>query len=105
MQLVRILYGFLVVALTAQLPAYCQDPAEPRVVRHAYQTAAYSEPFRRRCSSLTMAYLANLAKRNRMTSIQRAIDAGRSAETTRRAYQTKHRGTGLEAGTRRAYST
>jgi hypothetical protein len=74
-------------------------------IRHAYQTASYSESFRQKCSRITNIYLDNMAKRNSRSSLIKAIEAGRAEEGARRAYYTRHRVTAPDSGTRRAYQT
>lgn len=75
-------------------------------VRHAYQTARYSENVRRRYAPVAIRYVQFINySRGKRTSLDRAIEAGRTAEGARRAYYTRHRGTGFDGGTRRAYSS
>ncbi len=44
-------------------------------IRHAYQTASYSESFRQKCSRITNIYLENMARRNSRSSLIKAIEA------------------------------
>jgi len=74
-------------------------------IRHAYQTASYSESFRQKCSRITNIYLENMARRNSRSSLIKAIEAGRAEEGARRAYYTRHHVATPDSGTRRAYQT
>jgi hypothetical protein len=97
---------------SSSLPALSQvEPAPAQAgIRHAYQTAPYTESFRKRYASLTAQYLAAIAYRNRRSGYAHALDAGRAAESARsesarRAYSTRHSNNSLLGGTRHAYQT
>lgn len=105
---------FTLMALAAIITGFNAIPADAQVsavptqygVRHAYQTARYSESMRRRYAPVAARYVQYVNfTRGQRTSLDRAIDAGRAAEGARRAYFTRHRGTGYDGGTRRAYSS
>ncbi len=105
-----ILIATVVSPLAASAQVQAESGAAPSVIRHAYQTAAYSEKFRKHCADLASQYVQAVTTRNKRTGVSRAVEAGRAAENARtteaarRAYNTRQHSNNL-AGTRHAYQT